>query len=515
MANLQYVGARYVPKLFTNPDDGTSNWKSGISYENLTIVTYLDDSYTSKKPVPANIGNPAANQTYWVKTGNYNAALATLQNQISSLLNNAYVMRPTGDTTDRNLELTTALATHKAVLFDAGDFYFSGNISIPDKSKLFGLGVSSRIRATNTNGYLFNIGDDVEISSLKIDGGILGRPDNIGSADGLYLTGPNKKCKISNCNIEGFHGRAVHCEGNGGDVTGSLNIVNCLIRYNGIAMELGEDGEYALINNCTFTYNNHGVHANGGNNRFTACNFGYHIQAAIIDGNGVLNSAHGQFIGCSFNHNIDALKIQNTINGEDVIGCLFYPQSNYDIEVIDALGGINIESCQFGSGAAISMTGAATQVNLANNVFRDVPSINYTNIANIHGLNNTLENGTPVATLNQSSRPVSPTTLTKTYEANAYVTESSFNNQLTAIKVGSLLFIQSNFTVTDMPSGSWITIGNLGTTLLQQVYSIAFDGTNRVLLSLEANGDVRLYGYTPSTITMSVFCSLTVPLSVT
>lgn len=70
MANTvrQYVGARYVPK-FADP----VAWQSGTSYEALTIVTYNNSSYTSKIPVPATVGNPADNDTYWALTGNYNA----------------------------------------------------------------------------------------------------------------------------------------------------------------------------------------------------------------------------------------------------------------------------------------------------------------------------------------------------------------------------------------------------------------------------------------------------------
>lgn len=68
MAVRQYVGARYVPK-FADP----VAWQSGTSYEALTIVTYNNASYTSKIPVPATVGNPADNDSYWALTGNYNA----------------------------------------------------------------------------------------------------------------------------------------------------------------------------------------------------------------------------------------------------------------------------------------------------------------------------------------------------------------------------------------------------------------------------------------------------------
>lgn len=73
MSIREYVGARYVPKFFDN--EGSNEWAAGVVYEPLTIVTYLNNSYTSKIPVPANIGNPANNPRYWVLTGNYNAQL--------------------------------------------------------------------------------------------------------------------------------------------------------------------------------------------------------------------------------------------------------------------------------------------------------------------------------------------------------------------------------------------------------------------------------------------------------
>lgn len=62
----QYIGARYVPK-FADP----IAWDKNNSYEGLTIVTYLNNSYTSKKAVPA--GTEITNSEYWAVTGNYNA----------------------------------------------------------------------------------------------------------------------------------------------------------------------------------------------------------------------------------------------------------------------------------------------------------------------------------------------------------------------------------------------------------------------------------------------------------
>lgn len=75
MANKQYIGARYVPAFFDN--NGSNEWAAGVAYEPLTIVTYLGNSYTSKKPVPSNIGAPNTTEgrKYWVNTGNQSAAV--------------------------------------------------------------------------------------------------------------------------------------------------------------------------------------------------------------------------------------------------------------------------------------------------------------------------------------------------------------------------------------------------------------------------------------------------------
>ncbi len=70
MSTRQYIGARYVPKFYDY--NGSPEWRVGVAYENLTIVTRNGNSYTSKKPVPSNIGEPEYNTEYWVATGLYN-----------------------------------------------------------------------------------------------------------------------------------------------------------------------------------------------------------------------------------------------------------------------------------------------------------------------------------------------------------------------------------------------------------------------------------------------------------
>lgn len=84
MAERQYIGARYVPKFFDNPNTSDAAWLTGVAYEALTIVTYAGNSYTSKKPVPAGVGAPNLNPDYWVATGLFNEQVSQLQNDINS-----------------------------------------------------------------------------------------------------------------------------------------------------------------------------------------------------------------------------------------------------------------------------------------------------------------------------------------------------------------------------------------------------------------------------------------------
>lgn len=84
MAVTQYIGARYVPKFYENSDN-TSDWRSGVVYEPLTIVTYNGNSYTSKKPIPATVGNPSANLEYWAPTGIYNEQVESLRQEFEEL----------------------------------------------------------------------------------------------------------------------------------------------------------------------------------------------------------------------------------------------------------------------------------------------------------------------------------------------------------------------------------------------------------------------------------------------
>lgn len=144
MANLQYVGARYVPKFYENSLDPSSpEWEAGVGYEGMTVVTYLGDSYTSKKPVPGTVGDPAANPEYWAKTGEFNAAILALQGRMTTAENDI-----------DNLEIVTTPLSNMIVI---GDSYANPSYGDwPEKLKTrLGLD-SSHFRSSWQSGAGFN-----------------------------------------------------------------------------------------------------------------------------------------------------------------------------------------------------------------------------------------------------------------------------------------------------------------------------------------------------------------------
>lgn len=84
--NRQYIGARYVPVFFNNPN-GSWDWASGFQYEPMTIVQYGGNAFTSKQLVPASVGAPNENPTYWANTGNYNGFISILEEEVATLRN--------------------------------------------------------------------------------------------------------------------------------------------------------------------------------------------------------------------------------------------------------------------------------------------------------------------------------------------------------------------------------------------------------------------------------------------
>lgn len=78
MSVRQYIGARYVP-IFADPIE----WNNTRTYEPLTMVTYYNNTYISKKTVPTGVA--ITNTEYWVIISNFNQQVSDLSTQVTAL----------------------------------------------------------------------------------------------------------------------------------------------------------------------------------------------------------------------------------------------------------------------------------------------------------------------------------------------------------------------------------------------------------------------------------------------
>ena len=69
MSKTLYIGAKCVPSFYIG-SGGSSDWQQGIPFEPLTVVTYEDRWYISKRAVPSNAGAPEAG-AYWALVPGY------------------------------------------------------------------------------------------------------------------------------------------------------------------------------------------------------------------------------------------------------------------------------------------------------------------------------------------------------------------------------------------------------------------------------------------------------------
>lgn len=149
MAVRQYIGARYVIKVYENSlDPSQAEWEANVNYEALTLVTFNNGSYLSKKDVPANVGDPANNPSYWTQTGFYNGQIASLQAQVLQLQQ---------DLLDANSEIAIKLRNpNKGKVLIIGDSYLVTDSYGWDTAFINALGLTSdQYHVLRAGGYGF------------------------------------------------------------------------------------------------------------------------------------------------------------------------------------------------------------------------------------------------------------------------------------------------------------------------------------------------------------------------
>lgn len=331
MANLQYVGARYVPKFFENPN-GSAEWLSGVPYEALTVVTYLGNSYTSKIPVPA--GVDVTNTKYWVATGIFNEQLDSINEEIATMKNYVYAEEygalGNGIADDTNA-FQQALSTGKPLKLKWGKTYLISNTLI--------LGINQTIE-----------GDGV--SSKKTD--VTYKVPTINFIGTGYCIQCNISTQLKNFRIVSTTGSGVTTDmGDATPTETNVVIQNVNVRlpdkqfvgFN-LGTSTGNKGSNTVLIDCTVlggNYNyrlysadnimiacegdsgNYGAYISNTQNVFTNCRF-FNSYVNAISMNGTRQTA---FSGCAFDQIITGrgttvINMANGCNGVTFEGCRIY-----------------------------------------------------------------------------------------------------------------------------------------------------------------------------------------------
>lgn len=247
----QYIGARYVP-IF----DGEYDLEK--SYDPLTIVTYNYSSYTSRKRVPA--GVLPTNTEYWALTGNYNAQVNEINNDLQNTKENInnktkWYTTPeeygavgdgvTDDTTAVTNSIIDAIENDKIVILSA--WYKVRKIDLTGvNERIFNLhisGQSANVSNYLTNGEFSGAGFISDTSNYVFDFPILHNAIlenfgfNISNGRTAFRFAGGFECVIDNIHF-GYHGRAAEF------LSGAYwHFENCAINT---------DDEYALFINSTW-----------------------------------------------------------------------------------------------------------------------------------------------------------------------------------------------------------------------------------------------------------------------
>ena len=246
-----------------------------------------------------------------------------------------------------------------------GIFYVSGNIDMPEGSKLCGCGDKSIIRllASVTSGYAVKMEKYCTISDLAINGGYSAPSlSSEGTRIGVLFSAnhdgeegttayDSEMCMMSNVWINYFSGSGIKCHNTSTNIRKGLYATNLRIVSCYVGLNIDYYSEFNKFTNACISACTYGCINNGGNNVFTACTFHATQVGFYIDGTQP-NSAHGTINGCTFCHigsnNGVAFRGESISAGFIIANCQFWYNS---IEIIDSQG-VEFDGCMFGRGIA-------------------------------------------------------------------------------------------------------------------------------------------------------------------
>ncbi len=254
--------------------------------------------------------------------------------EVEFVLASAYGILPGKvDTAQFEAMLADPSVKNKTIVFADGTYTFSSTVHLVSNTVLYGgantvLALDEQSSASvllSLNGV-----DNVTISNLTVQGGNTKRPSQKGARVGIHIEAC-RSVNIQNVDIVGWelyglYGKTMSSYGSAeeGKFYKQLQIVNTRFYNNYCGTYLDYRCEYTQLMNCVFGENYIGSINCGGNNMYVGCMWNSNHYGFVLENDGS-NPAHGGCNSSTFNHNDNAIQVNNCINGWTFDGCqVFY-----------------------------------------------------------------------------------------------------------------------------------------------------------------------------------------------
>ena len=321
---------------------------------------------------------------------NYNTYEVTATPTITTDTNQ--YLAPSGDTSDRTLDILTLLQTTGVCRLGPGNFYIDG-LEMPDNTQIIGSGPTTKVYLiAGANKFAIKMGKHCAVKNFALIGASSYTPaSTIGTRHGILWQGnysetetsaqqPNQGI-VDTMWISNFAGGGITCTDTGYATDKAIECTNCWITSCDAGINISYWSEFHKFTNVRTAGCWYGCINNGGNNVFVNCDFSGCKEGFLMDNslNQSPNNSHGSCIGCVFNHsNSNAgvgIRILGCANGFVFIGCqIFFSQT-----VIENSSGVTFSACNYGDvNCNISINGGGA-VLFVGNMHQAAPVINIVN----------------------------------------------------------------------------------------------------------------------------------------
>lgn len=278
-----------------------------------------------------------------------------------------------GDGSDDTAAIQAALNKGKPVRLRAGRTYSVTGLAAVAGGALIadGPGATLSLAVGGTKALTIAVAN-FRVVGVRFNGGNAGPYNNgaavAGTRYGIFVegaVGALHGVTISDCYATGFDHSGFYiaqtAQASGGDPgLPAVNVIGCSAWTNYVGFNLPTQGEYVQITNCHSGYAWAGIYVIGANTRVVNSHFSKCYRNALVRAGGV-NSDHGGFFACSFNHSVNlgwGLDAGNVDTGMLFVGCFFW----YAGIAITASHGVVITGSQIGQ-TAITTSGTSTGTN--------------------------------------------------------------------------------------------------------------------------------------------------------